>query len=471
MYEHLILISLDTLRGDVIAACPDKAWPAKYPALRQPDTGVLDRIAGEGTYFDTCLAAAPYTSASHGSYFTGQFPLHHGLYEFFNRKLASATIFSHARRQGYRVRFKVDFPVILGPFLGFDRDVDEYLIEDDDGWLSSFRESRARSVNFVHFGGLHIPYGFHNLRFGGRDYVEKVEALERERRIDPSHAPADQLVETYRTEPDLALLMRYKNVVQHCYDGKAYDRLFELYLEGAEHFLRHRFAPFWERLLEAIRGTRTLVVLFGDHGEEYDEESYGHFNTVHDGVLRVPLIFWGDDIPRRRFSDRVRAVDLLPTLLDLLELPAGGEARLDGVSLASAILAGRRYPERGSVAQAYVSDTSAFIEFQRRAMSAGKVDGTLRHLLHREVIYDGDLRLVRRNFEWSLGGLFREMPSQLELWRRTDLRAWARFTNEEAEARLERRLDDYNAGRAGGPEIGHVPEEVRRQLQSMGYRV
>lgn len=470
MYDHVILISLDTLRSDVLATTPDKEWPEKYGPMRAPDTAIIDQIAAEGAFFPNCLAAAPYTSASHASYFTGRFPLRHGVFEFFNRRLSAPTLFTLARRREFRVRFKVDFPVILGSFLGFDQDVDDYIVEDDGAWLARFRQSSARSIDFVHFGGLHIPYGFHNLRFGGRDYVEKVEALERELGIDGSVDLTDQLVETYRTQDDLTLLLRYKRIVQHCYHARAFGRLFELYLEGAEYFFRRRFTAFWKELTAALQGTRSLVVIFGDHGEEYDEESYGHFNTVAEGVLRVPLIFWGDGIPRGRHLSRVRAVDLLPTLLELLGWPQEVGGALDGISLASVILSNAASREQPSFAQAYVANADEFVRFQRRAMDLGQVEGELPHVLHREVVYDGGLKLVRKNFDWTLGDVFRAIAPRRQLWRRSGAR-WMVFHNEEAEMALERRLDDYNAKRIAAPSIGAVSDDVRRQLQNMGYRV
>src|SRR5205823_13982363 len=59
------------------------------------------------SYFPHTITAAPYTSAAHGSFLTGKWPLRHGVFELFNRKLRSATLFDHARRLGYRTALKV----------------------------------------------------------------------------------------------------------------------------------------------------------------------------------------------------------------------------------------------------------------------------------------------------------------------------------------------------------------------------
>src|SRR5215510_12472331 len=88
-YDHVVLISLDTLRSDAMGATSGKGWPDKYGLPEQAhSTRILDELARKGLFFPTTLSSAPYTSASHASFFTGQWPLRHGVYEFFNRSLA-----------------------------------------------------------------------------------------------------------------------------------------------------------------------------------------------------------------------------------------------------------------------------------------------------------------------------------------------------------------------------------------------
>ena len=69
-----------------------------------------------------------------------------------------------------------------------------------------------------------------------------------------------------------------------------------------------------------------LVVLTSDHGEEFLEHGFvDHAWTLYEESVRVPLIFWA---PRELEPDRVEApvstVDILPTLLRLMEIPHEG---------------------------------------------------------------------------------------------------------------------------------------------------
>ncbi len=172
-YDHYVLVSLDTFRSDALAANPYKLWPAKYTIAEPPQTPMLDKMAGEGTLFPNCISAAPYTSASHASIVTGKWPAHHQVVEFFNHRLRGRTVFTWAQKLGFRTYLKSDFPLILGPHLGFSDDVDNFIIEDDERYLAELDTSHP-TFSLVHFGSIHAPYGFHNLHYGGDAYRQRV---------------------------------------------------------------------------------------------------------------------------------------------------------------------------------------------------------------------------------------------------------------------------------------------------------
>jgi choline-sulfatase len=470
MYDHVLLISLDTLRSDCINANPDKLWPDKYSVQQKPRTEVLDELVSKGTFFPNCISAAPYTSASHASFFTGNWPLRHGVYEFFNHRLKRPTVFTQAKRAGYRTIFKVDFPIILGPFLGFDRDIDQYIEEDDNSFLSALEQS-ARTFSFVHFGGLHIPYGFHNLQYGGERYEQKVAQLEQEIPAQESSL-TDRLIESQRNEKDMDLLMRYKRIVQHHYLHGRYDKLFDLYLEGADFFFKNRFDPFFRKLQEKLGKKRVLIVIFGDHGEEYDADSYGHFNTLAEGVLRVPVIFYGQDILHQFCATRIRSIDVAPTLLGVLGFPASQRRQMDGTSLERTILEGAPYPARTAIAQAYTSDATEFVNFLSRVLKSGKKTGALRHVRYKEVVYDGGFKLLRQNYQYAEHGRHPQ-PCQprIVLEHLTAEDQWQPFSDAAVASRLQAILDNYNRTRGRAQRSRAIPEEIRLQLQSLGYNV
>lgn len=79
---------------------------------------------------------------------------------------------------------------------------------------------------------------------------------------------------------------------------------------------------------------RTLFVVFGDHGEAFNQHSgnIGHSQFIYEENVRVPLAFVAGAVRTpRRVSRPATVIDIAPTILDLLgrPIPAGYE----GVSL------------------------------------------------------------------------------------------------------------------------------------------
>ena len=97
------------------------------------------------------------------------------------------------------------------------------------------------------------------------------------------------------------------------------------------------------RLLDALRGDghygNTLVMLVSDHGEEFGEHG-GEFHgkTMYEEVLRVPCLIRVPGLAPRRVTQPVSLVDMLPTMLDLLDVPM---PKLQGYSLEPLMLAER----------------------------------------------------------------------------------------------------------------------------------
>lgn len=443
-YDHLVLMSIDTLRADAISANPLRLWQHKYPNLSPPSTPTLDDLFQSGAFFANCVSAAPYTSSAHASILTGKWPRRHGVYEFFNRKLTARTLFTRAQRRGQTTILKSDFPLILGPTLGFDRHVDHFIVEDDNAYIDALANSES-TVSLVHFGGVHVPYGFHNLHYGGQAYRDKVAALEADLGSS-EHLPKDQLFETYRDEEDMQYLLRYKRIIQELWHADRAEEIFGLYLEGVEHFLATRFTQFVEKLFSTLAGKRWLLVLFGDHGEEYDQNSFGHFNSVAEGVLRVPLLFLGDDIRPGLYSDRVRTVDVFPTINELIGDRSARRLKVDGASLAATVRDQAPYRSGPAYAQAYVADTARFVRFQQRLLADGRKRGSLPHLLYKETVWDGDYKLTRSlaDFSQYLRGLAPIDPVvDLE---RFDAGSVPRAVDDPHQSvRLATLLDDYNA--------------------------
>ena len=71
----------------------------------------------------------------------------------------------------------------------------------------------------------------------------------------------------------------------------------------------------------------TLLVIVGDHGEEFFEHNgFGHGHDVYQEIIHVPLLIRWPDHPRfeampARIHEPVSLMDVYPTLIDYLDLP------------------------------------------------------------------------------------------------------------------------------------------------------
>jgi choline-sulfatase len=469
-YDHVVLISIDTLRSDALAHHPAKGWPGKYGLPDRVRPSALDRLLPHAAWFPTCVSAAPYTSASHASYLTGCWPYRHGVLELFHQRLRMPTVFAGARTGGYRTLMKVDFPLMIGERLGFTDDVDEYAVGDDEAALR-FLATNRRTFSLVHFSGAHLPYGFSEPEHDGAEFARALADLE--------NALPDKPPATYGgpVEATLSPHRRYLAAVERLYRRGAYRELFAAYLAGVDRFFRTRFDPFLRRLLATVEGGRYLLIVFGDHGEEYDEDSFAHQNSVSDGVLTVPLLFYGHGVRPGVHRNRVRSIDLVPTLEEVAPVAPGVSA--DGVSLATAIRDGTDLPARDAFAQSYVATNEAYARFLADKRGS-RVGGTVPHTLMQEAAYVGPWRVVRR---WARqefrGGAWRIEPTEpaTRLERMAAGSSWEEVSGaggpQEAIDRLDTYHDAVETARQApsARDTAIADDRLRDRLRTLGYHI
>jgi arylsulfatase A-like enzyme len=195
-------------------------------------------------------------------------------------------------------------------------------------------------------------------------------------------------------------------------------------------------------LRKAGRGSDTVVVITGDHGERFFETGQmSHSGRPDEAVVRVPLIFFGSGVADGlRIKQVVRSIDIYPTLAEM----AGAQPPelVQGRSLLPLIRG-----ERESLPA-----TTAFASFRR----AGKRDRFI-HMVRDE----------KYKF-YSTGELFNTSFDLLESQNR------ARLEPQVAE-RLRRQLDRWlheEKTLRGLLEEGttrYLSEEMIEQLRSLGY--
>lgn len=369
-YKKIILISLDTLRADGINFNQDKLYTKEYQVRVDLKKTKLDELCKKSCFFGNAISVAPYTSASHAAYFSGLWPKNNGLFDQFNSKLTAENIFQKFKKMGYQTIFKTDFPFVLGKYLNITQGVDHYFIEEEKKALKLLKED-GKILSFFHFGQIHYPYGFHSLSFAGNDYKDKVRELEKKYHIKTKKINLeDMAVETFRNKEDLDYLYRYKKIISHLYKNKLDDDLFNLYLEGINYFHENKFDHFLEQLLATLKGESYLIVIFADHGEAWNDETYGHHNSLDEGVIRVPMIFYADDIKAQYLKNRIRTIDLLPTLLELNDK---FDDNLDGRSLVKMIYDHKIESDREAFSAVWVNESKDVVKNMKELKNKDKI--------------------------------------------------------------------------------------------------
>jgi arylsulfatase A-like enzyme len=108
------------------------------------------------------------------------------------------------------------------------------------------------------------------------------------------------------------------------YDARDREQIVALY-DGAIRFTDEQIGLLIEGLRERGLLDRTLVVVTADHGEElWDHGSFFHGQSLYDELLHVPLLVRlpGGAHAGTVVTDQVRAIDFVPTMAQVLQVPA-----------------------------------------------------------------------------------------------------------------------------------------------------
>ncbi|MEE2677563.1 MAG: sulfatase [Myxococcota bacterium] len=302
--RNLLLVVVDTLRADHVSAYG-------YPRDTTPQ---LAALAAEGTRVEIAYAPSATTGPTHAALFSGRHPRSVGV-----RRNAVPlpeevpTLAERLADAGFATAGVVSSFVLDGRF-GFDQGFSDW---DDD-----FEPSQA-TVRHGSFEGHALEAGFDRRASETTDRALAWLAQSRTapfflfvHYFDPHdpYVPPAPFAERFAVAPDASprdqATARYDAEV--AYTDAEIGRL----LAG----------------LDALElADDTLVVVTADHGEGlFDHGHLFHDVFLYEEAVRVPLVVRGPGIAAGRVvAGPVSLVDLLPTLLDLVEGPgpAGTGAR------------------------------------------------------------------------------------------------------------------------------------------------
>lgn len=296
-HKNVMLIVLDTLRADHLGVYG-------YERDTSPN---LDAFARENVLFKYTVTAAPWTPPSLATFFTGLYPVAHGVMPPNSREQAETvfhklssdleTVAEFFKKQGYATSGITPNPWITKVF-GYDQGYDSYqehirapankITEEAMAELDRLREKGDPFFFYLHYLDPHDPY----------KPPEKFRIFKDQK----SSYPYDEKTQ--------------KNV--NLYDGEI-------------RYMDTSLGALFSYLKEKGLYDDMVIVIVGDHGEQFKERGdQGHGFKLHNEEVHVPLMIRSGE-PHREVDFRVSTVDVFPTLIDLAGFPL--PAAVQGVSL------------------------------------------------------------------------------------------------------------------------------------------
>jgi arylsulfatase A-like enzyme len=332
---------------NVIFVSFDALQAAHVHSLGYPKdvTPTIDAMAKNGFSFTNNISSASWTVPASMTWFTGVYPSEHRLtnkFSVFNppnnvlsnlKKLSPeiVTLAEILQQNGYATGGFTGNAGVNG-FFGYDQGFDTYFYEK--GKFGSMAVSAPKALEwlqqnkgkkffmFLHGYDIHgqgIPEGGFDYRFVDKDYDRKYTG-----------SPAEQ--EALREEglEKGAVSLRDEDV-------KFWRAIYDEKIQRTD----ARFKKFLEEYEKLGLMDKTIFVLTSDHGTEfYEHKRFDHGFSLYDELIHVPLVI---KLPKQKggkvIRDQVSSVDVMPTILDLLDVrvPENARKQLRGTSLTPAL--------------------------------------------------------------------------------------------------------------------------------------
>ena len=300
--RNLLLVVVDALRADHMSLYG-------YPRATTPN---LDRLAADSLVFTRAISQSSWTMPATASLLTGLYPPEHGVTDGRSLSFAFDTVAERLQEIGFTT-FGLSANPIVSKNEGFHQGFERFLSLP---WL------RAAHANEI----------FHAFLEEHRDlrwfaYLHYMDPH------DPYDAP-DPVRGIFTAEPKRTAAKKvwFKKMVDAVNFGRGEVDLSDRDLE----YLRAAYDEeilYWDlefgRLVERMRELglldETLIVVTGDHGEEFlDHGKLKHGMHLYEESVRVPLLFRAPGLlsPARR-EQPIETRSVAQTVLSLLTREAG----------------------------------------------------------------------------------------------------------------------------------------------------
>lgn len=322
---NILLIGVDTLRADRLSCY----------GYSQQTSPHIDALAADGVLYRNALAQSSWTRPSFATILTSLYPSSHTAIGKADRLPQGAlTLAEVLQAAGYRTAGLVD-NINIAPLFGFDQGFDTYTYLEPDLPLGASDVSSelalyqaARRAYYMVAGGKVVV----------QEYYQDAATVTAAAKAWLADHPDERFF----------LFLHYMDphdpYMEHPYSGVGYARAsdqnpdpslaatFSALYDGEVRYVDTYLGELWAFLQEAGLYDNTLIVLTGDHGEEFQEHGgWWHGQTLYEEQLRVPLIvkYPGGARAGTVVEEYARTLDVAPTVVDAagLAVPATWQGR------------------------------------------------------------------------------------------------------------------------------------------------
>ena len=394
---NVVVVTIDTLRADHLGCYG-------YKQIRTPN---IDALAAEGTRFERAYTAVPVTLPSHTAIFTGTYPMLSGMHDFAANRLnpTQATLASVLQEHGYATAAVIGSAVLDSRF-GLNRGFDFY--------YDHFDFSRLEEANL--------------------DEMERPGNVVADLALDWLGKNSQKKFFLWMHLYDPHFPYRPPEPYSREYAAQPYD--------GEIAFADEQLGRLLRFLKEKGLYQNTLIVLSGDHGEslgEHGEKTHGFF--IYNATMHVPLIIRLPGKPAARVAgDPVSLIDLMPTILSVVGLPA--PPQVQGRNLLPSLQGKPGEPDRSLYGETFLPR----LHFNWSELRG--VENAKYHFIDapRPELYD-----------------LRSDPGEMR-----NLLSEKKAVAEEMRAQLAALIREYSAGKEMAEKTGLDPALMER-LKSLGY--
>lgn len=327
---NLIIIGFDPLGANHVGG------PYGYSRNTTP---ALLRFSKNSFLFKNAISPSSWTLPAFMSWFTSLYPSQHKITNKYSTYTEEKQVFSHLAEHSPSVRTlaqvlkQEEYRIVgftggagVGSMFGYSLGFDTYYDKNNfTGFdvvlpmaLDWIREHKKEKF-FVFIQGYDV-HGRHKLP---QDFRSKF--------ADPTYRGE------YKGTPEEYWKLRERNLDQGYLDMRSEDvKFWRDWYDGKIYNADRRLGKFLKELEKLEITDKTIIVISSASGNEfYEHKRFDHGYSLYDELIHVPLVIKIPGMQGREIESQVRMIDIMPTVLQLFDIPYDETLRkqIQGVSL------------------------------------------------------------------------------------------------------------------------------------------